>query len=45
VRRRRALRPLIAPDRWLDDFANLELDAEVRSAILKENAKRILGLG
>lgn len=37
--------PLIVPDRWLDDFANLELDAEVRSAILKENAKRILGLG
>lgn len=37
--------PLIAPDRWLNDFADLELDAEVRSAILKENAKRILSLG
>lgn len=37
--------PLIAPDRWLRDFAELELEPEVRSAILKENAARILGLG
>lgn len=37
--------PLITPDRWLRDFAELELEPEVRSAILKENAARILGLG
>lgn len=37
--------PLITPDRWLRDFDELELDPEVRSAILKENATRILGLG
>jgi hypothetical protein len=37
--------PLITPDRWLEDFATLELSAEVRSAILKENALRILGIG
>jgi len=34
--------PLITPDRWLEDFATLELKDEVRSAILKENALRIL---
>ena len=37
--------PLITPDRWLDDFAELDLNPEVTSAILKENAIRILGLG
>ncbi|HEX6220483.1 MAG TPA: amidohydrolase family protein [Acidimicrobiia bacterium] len=37
--------PLITPDRWLDDFAELGLGPEVTSAILKENAVRILGLG
>lgn len=37
--------PLITPDRWLDDFAELGLDSEATSAILKENAIRILGLG
>jgi uncharacterized protein len=37
--------PLITPDRWLDDFAALDLAAGVRSAVLKENAARILGLG
>jgi uncharacterized protein len=36
--------PLITPDRWLDDFAALDLGPEVSSAILKENAIRILGL-
>jgi hypothetical protein len=36
--------PLITPDRWLHDFAQLDLDPEVRSAILKKNAIRILGL-
>jgi predicted TIM-barrel fold metal-dependent hydrolase len=37
--------PLITPDRWLAEFAELELDPEARSAILKDNATRILGLG
>ena len=37
--------PLITPDRWLDDFAQLGLEPDVQSAILKENATRILGLG
>ena len=37
--------PLITPDRWLGDFAELDLQPEVRAAILKENAARILGLG
>jgi predicted TIM-barrel fold metal-dependent hydrolase len=37
--------PLITPDCWLDDFAQLGLEPDVQSAILKENATRILGLG
>jgi predicted TIM-barrel fold metal-dependent hydrolase len=37
--------PLITPDRWLAEFAELELDPEARSAILKDNATWILGLG
>lgn len=37
--------PLITPDRWLEDFADLDLTPEARSAILKENAIRILGIG
>jgi hypothetical protein len=36
--------PLITPDRWLADFAALGLEPDVRSAILKDNAVRILGL-
>ena len=36
--------PLITPDRWLADFAALGLEPDVRSAILKDNALRILGL-
>jgi len=36
--------PLITPDRWLADFEQLEIDPEVRSLILKENAARLLGL-
>lgn len=36
--------PLITPDRWLADFDSLGLEADVRSAILKDNALRILGL-
>lgn len=37
--------PLIAPDRWLKDFAAAGFKDEVRALILKENAMRLLGLG
>lgn len=37
--------PLIEPGRWLDDFAAAGFKPEVRPLILKENAKRLLGLG
>jgi uncharacterized protein len=36
--------PVITPDRWLDDFAQLEIKDEVRPLILKDNAIRMLGL-
>jgi uncharacterized protein len=36
--------PLITPDRWLRDFAALDLKPEVRPLILKDNAARMLGL-
>jgi hypothetical protein len=36
--------PLISPDRWVNDFAALELKDEVRPKILKTNAMRLLGL-
>lgn len=36
--------PLITPDRWLDDFAGLDLDRAVVSAVLKDNAIDLLGL-
>lgn len=36
--------PLISPDRWLKDFAALDIKQEVRPKILKENAIRLLGL-
>jgi hypothetical protein len=36
--------PLIAPDRWLKDFADLDIKPEVRPLILKENAANLLGL-
>lgn len=36
--------PLITPDRWLQDFAELDLEPEVRSDILKGNAIRLLRL-
>jgi hypothetical protein len=36
--------PLITPDRWLADFATLDLKPEVRPLILKQNAARLLGL-
>ncbi len=37
--------PLLTPDRWLREFAELPLRDEVRPLILKENAMRVLGLG
>lgn len=36
--------PLLKPDRWLTDFAALDLKDAVRPKILKENAVRLLGL-
>jgi uncharacterized protein len=36
--------PLITPDRWLEDFAELPIKDEVRPLVLKENAARLLGL-
>jgi hypothetical protein len=36
--------PLITPDRWLEDFAAIEIRDEVRPLILKQNAARLLGL-
>ncbi|WP_030247766.1 amidohydrolase family protein [Streptomyces sp. NRRL S-350] len=36
--------PLISPDRWLADFAQLPIKDEVRPKILKDNAARLLGL-
>ncbi len=36
--------PLLKPDRWLNDFATLELKDAVRPKILKDNAVRLLGL-
>ncbi len=36
--------PLIAPDRWLAEFADLPIKPEVRPLVLKRNAVRLLGL-
>ncbi len=36
--------PLITPDRWMADFANIPIKDEVRPLILKENAQRLFGL-
>ena len=37
--------PALSPDRWLTDFAELDLKDHVRPKVLKENAVRLLGLG
>ena len=37
--------PLITPERWLDDFAKIDIRDEVRPLILKENAVKLLKLG
>ncbi|MFD9888504.1 amidohydrolase family protein [Amycolatopsis sp. NPDC059027] len=36
--------PVLTPDRWLADFAELDIKPEVRPKILKTNAARLLGL-
>ena len=36
--------PVIAPERWLNDFAGLGFDDDVREKILLSNARRVLGL-
>lgn len=36
--------PVITPDRWLDDFDKLDIKPEVRPLILKDNARRLLGI-
>lgn len=36
--------PMIDPERWLADFAELQLKDGVRDLVLKDNAARVLGL-
>jgi predicted TIM-barrel fold metal-dependent hydrolase len=36
--------PVITPERWLEDFAKLQVKDEVRPLILKENAAKLLKL-
>jgi len=36
--------PALTPERWLDDFAKLEIKDAVRPKILKGNAAKVLGL-
>ncbi|MCR3721953.1 MULTISPECIES: amidohydrolase family protein [Prauserella salsuginis group] len=36
--------PALSPDRWLSDFAKLEIKDEVRPLVLKDNAVRLFGL-
>ncbi|CAN5832216.1 4-hydroxyphenyl-beta-ketoacyl-CoA hydrolase [soil metagenome] len=36
--------PFITPDRWLRDFETIDIRDDVRPAILKDNAVRLLGL-
>lgn len=36
--------PAITPDRWLEDFAKIDIKEEVRPLILKENARTLLAL-
>lgn len=37
--------PLITPDRWIDDFADLGVDESITDLILRQNAIDLLGLG
>ncbi|WP_156520157.1 amidohydrolase family protein, partial [Rhodococcus sp. EPR-157] len=36
--------PVLTPDRWIKDFAELGIKEEVVPLIMKENAIRVLGL-
>jgi len=36
--------PVLAPERWMEEFAKLPIKPEVRPLILKENAARLLNL-
>ena len=36
--------PVITPDRWLSDFAKLEIREEIRPKVLKANARRLLNI-
>ena len=36
--------PVIDPERWMGDFAQLDISDEVRAKIVKDNAVRVLGL-
>jgi hypothetical protein len=36
--------PVLTPDRWLADFATLDIKPDVRPLILRENAAKVLGL-
>ncbi len=36
--------PVITPDRWMADFAKLEIRDEVRPKVLKANARKLLNL-
>lgn len=37
--------PVLHPDRWLREFAALDIRDEVRPLVMKDNAVRLLGLG
>jgi predicted TIM-barrel fold metal-dependent hydrolase len=37
--------PVIAPEKWMEEFAKLPIKPEVRPLIMKENAARLLKLG
>ncbi len=37
--------PLLTPDRWMADFAQIAIRDDVRPLILKENAVKLFGLG
>jgi predicted TIM-barrel fold metal-dependent hydrolase len=36
--------PLITPDRWMADLEKIAIRDEVRPLILKENARKLLGI-
>src|SRR5580765_5746306 len=36
--------PMLTPDRWMDDFKQINIKDEVRPLIMKENAVRLFGL-